>query len=202
MSSHSSPRTVIFDLFGTLIANYDRNHYLEVIDNMGAAVGADPAEFRTLWRKHYVDRLTGVHATESANIQWVYDKLQLEANNRQIEQANQIYLDFAKQFLMDQREAAFETLTKLKERGIKTGLLSDCGPWVPRNWSVSPFADLIDFPVYSSKSGMKNPNETLYQNATRGLGVQPSECAYVADGNGDELVAADQLGMRAVRITP
>jgi putative hydrolase of the HAD superfamily len=202
MSSPSSPRAVIFDLFGTLIANYDRNHYLEVITNMGAAVGADPAEFRTLWRKHYVDRLTGVHATESANIQWVCDKLQVEADNRRIEQANQIYLDFAKPFLMAPRNGAAETLSKLRERGIKTGLLSDCEPWVPHNWSTSPFADLIDFPVYSSKSGMKKPNETLYQNAARGLGVQPSECTYVADGNGDELVVADQLGMRAVRITP
>ena len=127
-ASSGTPRAVIFDLFGTLIANYDRNHYLEVIDNMGAAVGADPSEFRTLWRKHYVDRLTGVHATESANIQWVCDKLQVEADNRRIEQANQIYLDFAKPFLMDQREAAFETLKKLKERGIKTRLLSDCAP--------------------------------------------------------------------------
>ena len=68
MSSSSSPRAVIFDLFGTLIANYDRNHYLDVIDNMATAAGADPAEFRTLWREHYVDRLTGVHPTESANI--------------------------------------------------------------------------------------------------------------------------------------
>ena len=202
MSSSSSPRAVIFDLFGTLIANYDRNHYLDVIDNMATAAGADPAEFRTLWREHYVDRLTGVHPTESANIQWVCDKLQVVTDDQRVEQAKQIYLDFAKPLLMAPRNGAVETLSKLRERGIKTGLLSDCGPWVPHNWSTSSFADLIDFPVYSSKSGMKKPNELLYQNAARGLDVQPSECGYVADGNGEELVVAAQLGMRAIRITP
>ena len=32
--------------------------------------------------------------------------------------------------------------------------------------------------------------------------VQPSQCAYVADGNGEELVVAARLEMRAIRITP
>lgn len=169
---------------------------------MAAAAGAEATEFRTLWRAQYVDRLTGVHATESANVQWVYDNLDVAIDDHGIEQSNQIYLDFAKPFLMTLGDSGVETLTNLKERGLKTGLLSDYGPWVPHNWRTSPFADLIDLPVYSSKSGMKNPNQKLYQNAARCMEVQPSQCAYVADGNGEELVVAARLEMRAIRITP
>ncbi|MDG0870575.1 HAD family hydrolase [Candidatus Lucifugimonas marina] len=193
---------VVFDLFGTLIANYDRLHYYEVIERMGEAAGADPIEFRKRWYECYVERLTGVFATESENIQWVCDQLGVAPEPASIERSNQVYREFALPFLMTPRTSSVEMLTALKSRGIKTGLLSDCGPWVPANWADSPFADLIDFPVYSSMSGMKKPNATLYQNAARGLGVNPSECMYVADGNGEELVVARQLGIRAVKIEP
>jgi putative hydrolase of the HAD superfamily len=197
-----SVQAVIFDLFGTLIANYDRLHYYEVIEKMGEAAGADPIEFRKLWRDCYVERLTGVFATESENIEWVCDQLRVVTDSARVDQSNQVYREFALPFLMAPRESAIEMLTALKDRGIKTGLLSDCGPWVPKNWADSPFADLIDFPVYSSMSGLKKPNETLYQNAAQGLGVTTSECMYVADGNGEELPVARQLGMRAVKIEP
>ncbi|MBN4064612.1 HAD hydrolase-like protein [Dehalococcoides mccartyi] len=193
---------VIFDLFGTLIANYDRQHYLEVIERMGEAAGADPEEFRGLWREYYLDRLTGVHRTESANIRWVCDQLNVDSTDDQIEHANQIYLDFARPFLMAPRSSAIEVLSKLQQNEIKTGLLSDCGPWVPKHWPDSPFSGLIDFPVYSSTSGMKKPNSALYQKAAKGLELNPKQCMYVADGNGEELVVAARLGMRAVRITP
>ena len=103
---------------------------------------------------------------------------------------------------MNARESAKDVLRELQTAGIKTGLISDCGPWVPNNWGNSPFADLIDFPVYSSFAGAKKPAISLYENATFGLGVQPEECLYVADGNGDELPAAESQGMRAVKITP
>lgn len=169
---------------------------------MGEAAGADPIEFRKRWYECYVERLTGVFATESENIQWVCDQLGVAPEPASIERSNQVYREFALPFLMTPRTSSVEMLTALKSRGIKTGLLSDCGPWVPANWADSPFADLIDFPVYSSMSGMKKPNATLYQNAARGLGVNPSECMYVADGNGEELVVARQLGMRAVKIEP
>lgn len=195
-------KAVIFDLFGTLIANYDRDRYLGVIENMGETAGVDPVEFRTLWRDYYVDRLTGVHSSESANIRWVCDRMGIETSPEQVKQANQVYLEFAVPFLMAPRESAVHMLYQLKMRGIKTGLLSDCGPWVPAHWNDSPFAGLIDFPIYSCKSGAKKPDADLYRAAADGLEVRAPECMYVADGNGDELLTAGQLGMEAIRITP
>jgi putative hydrolase of the HAD superfamily len=195
-------KAVIFDLFGTLIANYDRDHYLSVAEKMGEAAGADPVDFRATWRKCYVERLTGVFKSESENIRWVCEQLGHGPNDAQVENANQVYLEFAMPFLAAPRESAIELLEGLKSRGVRTGLLSDCGPWVPFHWSNSPFAELIDFPVYSCKSSTKKPNEVLYLDAANGLGVKPEEAMYVADGNGQELVAARKLDMRAVRITP
>jgi len=195
-------RAVIFDLFGTLVANYGREHYLEVVENMGRAVDASPEAFRDLWRKHYVDRLTGVHTTESDNIRWVCDQLEICPDDAQVARSNEIYLEFARPFLMSARESAENVLHELQNAGIKTGLISDCGPWVPNNWASSPFAGLIDFPVYSSRSGMKKPAMSLYEEAAAGLSAQPEECLYVADGNGEELPAAKAFGMEAVKITP
>jgi len=83
-------QAVIFDLFGTLVANYRREHYLEVIENMGRAVDASPEAFRDLWREHYVDRLTGVHTTESDNIRWVCDQLEICPDDAQVTRSNEI----------------------------------------------------------------------------------------------------------------
>jgi len=44
--------------------------------------------------------------------------------------------------------------------------------------------------------------KSLYEEAAAGLGVQPEDCLYVADGNGEELPAAKTIGMGAVKITP
>ena len=197
-----SIKAVIFDLFGTLIANYDRLHYYEVIERMGEAVGANPIEFRTRWRDCYVERLTGVFTDESENIRWVCEQMGIGATPASIERSNRVYLEFALPFLMAPRTSAVKMLGELRARGIKTGLLSDCGPWVPSNWEDSPFSVLIDYPVYSSLSGAKKPDPTLYESAAGGLGATPKECMYVADGNGEELVIARQLGMRAVKIEP
>jgi len=126
-------KAVIFDLFGTLIANYDREHYLAVAEKMGEAAGAEPVEFRTIWRKYYVERLTGVFKTESENIRWVCEQLGHVASPEQVESANQVYLEFAMPFLATPRESSIEFLEGLKARGVRTGLLSDCGPWVPNH---------------------------------------------------------------------
>ena len=48
MTYSGIPSEVIFDIFATLIANYDRNHYLEMINDMGVATGTDDAEFLTV----------------------------------------------------------------------------------------------------------------------------------------------------------
>ena len=103
-----SVQAVIFDLFGTLIANYDRLHYYEVIEKMGEAAGADPIEFRKLWRDCYVERLTGVFATESENIEWVCDQLRVVTDSARVDQSNQVYREFALPFLMAPRESAIE----------------------------------------------------------------------------------------------
>lgn len=195
-------QAVIFDLFGTLIANYDRNHYQRVAGNMGEAVGADPGRFTEIWRGCYVERGTGVFDTEADNVRWVCDQMGVSATPQQVEDSGNVYLEYALPYLNSPRDGAIETLTELKNRGIKTGLLSDCGPWVPRNWADSPFASLVDYPVYSSTAGIKKPDIRVYELALRGLGVEAAHAMYVADGNGTELNAADQLGMRAVRIAP
>jgi len=41
---------------------------------------------------------------------------------------------------MSARESAENVLRELQTAGIKTGLISDCGPWVSNNWARSPFA--------------------------------------------------------------
>ena len=42
---------------------------------------------------------------------------------------------------------------------------------------------------------MVKPNSHIYQHACKNLGVAPSDCIFIGDGNSDELRGAAQVGM-------
>ena len=42
---------------------------------------------------------------------------------------------------------------------------------------------------------MVKPDSDIYQHACKNLGVAPSDCIFIGDGNSDELQGAAQVGM-------
>lgn len=92
------------------------------------------------------------------------------------------------------------TLRALKERGFVIGLISDCSSEVPAMWNESPFAALIDAPLFSATEGIKKPDTAIFLRVCERLQVKPSACLYVGDGGSDELVGATAAGMHAVQV--
>ncbi|HEX9063848.1 MAG TPA: HAD family hydrolase [Streptosporangiaceae bacterium] len=97
-----------------------------------------------------------------------------------------------------------EVLTRLRERGIKIGVLSNT-MW-PRSWHEEVFRrdgvlDLIDGAVYSSEIDWTKPHPQAFLAAMAAVGVaDPARCVFVGDRPWDDVYGAQSVGMRTVLV--
>jgi putative hydrolase of the HAD superfamily len=95
-------------------------------------------------------------------------------------------------------------LRELRDRGIKTGLLSNT-MW-PRSahelvFSRDGVLSLIDGAVYSSEIPWTKPHPEAFRAAMAAVGVtDPASCVFVGDRPYDDIYGAKRLGMRGVLI--
>ena len=100
--------------------------------------------------------------------------------------------------------AAVPVLTALKERGLRTGLLSNTH-W-PRALHESWLADaglldLLDVRVYTSDLAHLKPHPEAFGALLQALEVEPAEAVFVGDRPRDDVWGAQQVGMRTVLMT-
>jgi putative hydrolase of the HAD superfamily len=93
---------------------------------------------------------------------------------------------------------AVETLTELRARGLRLGLITVCMDDVPALWPETPFHGLFDAEVFSCSVGLRKPDPRIYLLACEQLGVEPPEAMFVGDGDNDELAGAERVGLQAV----
>jgi putative hydrolase of the HAD superfamily len=92
-------------------------------------------------------------------------------------------------------------LAALRERGIRTGLLSNTH-W-PREWHERILArdgvlELIDVRVYTSELRHTKPHAEAFRAVLAPLGVEPEAAVMVGDRPFDDISGAQALGMRTV----
>jgi len=95
---------------------------------------------------------------------------------------------------------AAETIAELRDRGLRTGLITVCSEDVPRIWPETLFHGLFDAEVFSSSVGLRKPDPRIYALALDELEVPASEAMFVGDGANDELAGAERVGMTSVML--
>jgi putative hydrolase of the HAD superfamily len=95
-------------------------------------------------------------------------------------------------------DGSLDTLRTLRERRVKTGLISNCTEEVALVWDETPFAGLFDVAIFSATAGCMKPDREIYELALTKLGVSASEALFVGDGANDELRGARDVGMTPV----
>jgi putative hydrolase of the HAD superfamily len=192
-------RAVIFDLFGTLVDNWP----LPVLDRMHArvaeAVGARPEAFARLYRDAFAERVKGVFPTAESYILRACRALGLSPTPEQVSAAAAVRMEVAREMIRPRSDAE-ATVTALKARDLRLGMISDCVWEAPVVWAEMALARLFDEAVFSVLVGMKKPEAGIYLLACERLGVRASECLYVGDGGSRELSGAAAVGMRPVLI--
>jgi len=184
-------RAVIFDLWDTLVEWSDAEGS-RLSERLASLAGLGVEEFDRRRRAHYRTLQTGPLAP-------TYRALGIQEDNLGAALAAHHALTARTLRL---REGAAAALARLRQRGLKLGLISVCSEDVPARWPESDLAGLFDVETFSSSCGLMKPDPEIYLLTTRALGVQPTDCLFVGDGANDELAGAERVGIRPVLFVP
>ena len=185
-------KVVIFDLFETLVSEFDAGHpsTTEVAQTLGLSVADFQREYQNLRPARYTGKLD-----YTASLRYIVRKLGGKSPESTIKT------------LAKRRQSAFtahlrciepEILNMLNEitsSGIRLGLISNTDGSEVLDWASSPLEHFFEETIFSHVIGMVKPDPHIYQHACKNLDVAPSDCIFVGDGNSDELRGAAQVGM-------
>ncbi|HEY4017787.1 MAG TPA: HAD family hydrolase [Pseudonocardiaceae bacterium] len=192
-------RAVVFDYFGTLTPTLARVASAVDQPEIAAILGVDRDAVTDWWSRTYPDRSTGRTGNGLDTMRLLARTLGGDDSDEAVRAAQAIRL--ATYATMAQPRAnAVETLTTLRAKGLRIGLLSDCSAELPELWPDLPLAGVVDEPVFSALVGERKPHPKMYTTVCERLGVPPGECLYIGDGGSNELTGATAFGMRAVLI--
>jgi len=189
---------VIFDLYGTLIGNMPG--YNSWLKEMASIIGVPADSFISEWHDAYDRRMTGKLKYFRDCLNYVCSRLNVVVDEDKMKQASDFRASKTNNEMGILQNNAIEVISRLKAKGLKLGLISNCSTEATIRWKTTPFAPLFDAPVFSCSVGLMKPDPHIFQLAAQLLNVQPPSCIFVADGMDGELRSAHNSGMHAVKI--
>ena len=189
-------RAVVFDFYGTLTQAVTRG---KAHDRVALALGCDPVAFAILLNQTYSARARGDYGDAQSVLRWVAWRLGRVPSYSQITTAVRLRLAAVRADIR-LRPDAVATLQRLRENGLRIGLVTDCTDELPWILATLPVGRLIDAAVFSVLLGHSKPDPEMYETICERLDVEAPECLYVGDGGGRELSGARAAGMTAVRL--
>jgi putative hydrolase of the HAD superfamily len=188
-------KTIIFDLFGTLVDSFSVTAYKTAVTTMAEMLQVPHARFTYLWEDGtYHQLISGGFANIDETLSFICRELAIEIDDRQLKEVINVRYEFTRQALQPQTEV-IEALSTLKQQGYRLGLISNCAPDVSLLWESTSFAQLIDVPIFSCSARLQKPDPRIYRLAAEQLEVSPDTCLYVGDGSDRELSGAMAVGM-------
>jgi putative hydrolase of the HAD superfamily len=189
-------QAVIFDFFGTLTHAVQRG---PTHDRIARSLGCSPPDFARELNATFAQRSVGGLGHPSAALAEVAARVGSHPRARHLRNAAS---DRVAALAADTRlrSDAVSVLARFRRLGLKTGLISDCGPELPEILPHLPIAPLLDTMVLSVDTGLRKPDPEIYLLACDRLSVPPSQCLYVGDGGSRELTGATAVGMAAIRL--
>lgn len=188
---------VVFDFYGTLTPISPDSVWTEHAALLAAALGVHVQALDAVLSETFSQRMTGAIGRLRQTIQVLAERLGVRLSEQQLDAAVMVRRKLLESMFALRPEAE-PAIRKLRQLGMKIGLLSDCSFELPDSWHKLPLARLVDAPVFSCVEGTRKPDPRLFRTVAANLGVQPAECVYVGDGGGRELTGASAVGMRAV----
>ena len=187
-------KVVLFDLFETLVSGFDTGHpsTTEVAQTLELPVKEFQQEYYQSLRSA---RYTGQFPDYATVLCYIVQQLGGKSSDSTIKT------------LAERRQSAFtahlrriepeilDMLNEITTSGIRIGLISNTDGSEVLDWANSPLSDFFETPIFSHAVGMVKPDPHIYQHACKNLGVGPSDCIFIGDGNSDELRGAAQVGM-------
>jgi len=181
---------VIFDLWNT-IAVWPEDLWAETRPRVAEHLGLTVEEFESRWYGELA------HMREIGPMSDVLDLFDLSPDD--VERVTALRREVTRKGLVPV-PGAVETIAALRERGLKTGLITVCSEDVVSLWEETDFHGLFDAEVFSAAVGLRKPDPQIYGIALEKLGVEAKDAMFVGDGANDELGGAERVGMTAIGV--
>jgi putative hydrolase of the HAD superfamily len=196
MSHAREYRAVVFDFFGTLTEAVQRGpgH-----DRVAAILGCPAAAFARALDETFTDRSTTSLGDAIGSLGVVARLAGGRPSRAALRAAYAARIDAVRADTR-LRPDAVAVLRALRQRGLRTAVVSDCTPELAEFWPELPIAGLLDARVLSTEEARHKPDPWMYIAAAARLGVEPLSCLYVGDGGSHELSGAAAVGMGPVRL--
>jgi putative hydrolase of the HAD superfamily len=184
-------RAVIFDFGGVLCFHPSQ----ELITSAAGHCGVERDKFlRAMWK----NRLA-YDGGQDAREYWrgVAEQAGAFFDDALIAQMIERDVEFWTQY--DHR--VFTWIDDLRAHGFRTGLLSNLPrPHGDRLHQVDGFLRHFDHATFSYKLGLVKPQREIYDDAVRGIGVEPQEALFL-DDRSENIEGARQAGLHAELFT-
>ena len=185
-------KVVIFDLFETLISEFDARH--PSITEVAQTLQLPVEDFQREYVNHRPARCTG-QLDYAASLRHIVRKFGGKSPESTIKTlAERRHFAFTEHLRRVEPEI-LDMLNEITASGIRLCLISNTDGSEILDWANSPLSDFFEVTIFSHAVGMVKPAPHIYQHACKNLVVAPSDCIFIGDGNSDELRGAAQVGM-------
>ncbi|MEV6926220.1 HAD family hydrolase [Dactylosporangium sp. NPDC051485] len=189
-------RTVVFDLFHTLVHGADEARE-RVVEEMAVMVGVAPRAFVAAYRDSWPERLVRWDVEETVRI--LAGRLGTTPSDEQVARAAEHRRALARRVVGAVSPGTLEALDALRADGYRLGLVSNATSDSAQAWRDGPLAARFDAAVFSCEAGLAKPDPAIYLAAAERLGTEPAGCVFVGDGADGELAGAAAVGMTVIR---
>lgn len=187
-------RTVLVDLFGTLVGPFPRERHRHLLARMADLLGLPGPAFIRHFEATVEESISGRMPTVMHHVKHVASLLAAPVDEEALAAALALHEATTRDWLAPRR-GAIAALRSLRRQGVRLGLVSNCSSEVIRLWPATPMAPLVDEALFSCAEGLAKPDVRLFGRALARLGAAPDETAFVSDGPVDELEAAASVGI-------
>jgi putative hydrolase of the HAD superfamily len=187
---------VIFDFFGTLTPSTPTSVWDDHAARSAARLGIPARAWRAVLDASFPERATGSLGDLTATFRTLALRIGADPGEEALAAACAARMA-AQRELFELRADAVPVLAKLRARGLRLGVLSDCTPELAETWPQLALAEMVDARVLSCEEGRRKPDPELFRRIADRLHVDPHDCLYVGDGGGGELTGASRCGMQA-----
>jgi putative hydrolase of the HAD superfamily len=183
---------VLFDLYETLVT--ERHATPARASALGERLGLDAVAFRKAWKPQ---RIRVIHG----QVSFADAVLEIGAMlGRRLDAELVRDLSDEKPVLLQRFDPdALGVLRRLRDRGCRLAVVSNCFAEDVDAWPTCPAAECFDTSVFSFEVGAAKPVTRIYLEAMQRLGVEGSNAVFIGDGGDDELLGAERAGLRAAQ---
>jgi len=165
-------RAVIFGYFGTLTDPGAEEYREPLAHRTGELLGVCRPRFWEALAGSFGERTIGVHGGTESTLRAVALSCGANPSSAQLPVALAHHRSGHAR-LCKPRHHALGVLAELRRRGLRIGLLSDCGAELAECWSPTAFVPL----VFSWQERCRKPDPRLHAPVARRLAVHPEKCS-------------------------